>query len=411
MMNGNKDRVAVIGGGPAGIIAAGFAGSRGKKVTLFEKNNKLGKKLFVTGKGRCNITNGAPIDSFFDSIVNNKTFLYSSLYSFTNEDIISLLEDYGLKAKVERGNRIFPLSDKSSDVIKTLERFLVDNNVDLRFNSNVLDITFKTNQFIIKLEGNKEYIFDKVILATGGISYPATGSTGSGYEFATNLGHKIQSLNPALVGIEIKNKGFESLQGLALKNVELRSYLDNRLVCQEFGELLFTHYGISGPIVLTTSSYINRFDEDRIFLRLDLKPGLNMEKLDKRILRDFEIYKNKQINNGLIDLLPQKLIPIIIGNSNIDERKSVHQITREERCKIIDNIKGLNLEFQSLRPIREAVVTSGGILVEEIEPSTMESKLIPGLFFAGEIIDVDALTGGFNLQIAYSTGYLAGNSV
>lgn len=411
MMNKQKDRIAVIGGGPAGITAAGFAGSRGKDVILFEKNNKLGKKLFITGKGRCNITNGAPIDSFFDNIVTNRTFLYSSLYSFTNEDLISLLGDYGLKTKTERGNRIFPLSDKSSDVIRTLERFLLSNNVDIRLNSNVTDITFQTNQFVIKLDGGKEYYFDKLILTTGGISYPATGSTGAGHELARKFGHKIRSLHPALVGIELENKGIKTLQGLALKNVQLTSYIGNRVVCQEFGELLFTHYGISGPIVLTSSSYINRLDKEEIKLKLDLKPGLNKEKLDKRILRDFEIYKNKQINNGLVDLLPQKLIPIIIEESNIDERKSVHQITREERMKIIDNIKGLDLQFKSLRPIREAVVTSGGILVEEIEPSTMESKLLPGLFFAGEIIDVDALTGGFNLQIAYSTGYLAGNSV
>ena len=248
-------------------------------------------------------------------------------------------------------------------------------------------------------------------MATGGISYPATGSTGDGYKFAANFGHHIKSLKPSLVGIEIENQWIKDLQGLSLKNVELITFVNNKEVCREFGEMLFTHYGISGPIVLSTSSYINKYSKEKIEFSIDLKPALSREKLDKRILRDFELYKNKQINNGLVDLLPQSIIPIIINKSNIDEKTLVHQITKAERHKIIDNIKDLNFKYKSLRPIKEAIITSGGISVNEIEPSTMESKLHPGLFFAGEIIDVDGLTGGYNLQIAYSTGYLAGISV
>jgi hypothetical protein len=405
------EKIGVIGGGPAGIIAAGYAGARSKDVVLIEKNNKLGKKLYITGKGRCNITNASPIEVFFDNIVSNKSFLYSSLYSFTNEDIVSLLNSYGLNTKIERGNRVFPLSDKSNDVIKALEKFLSDRNVNIMLNTCVVNIEYKDNKFIVEIDKNREIQFDKIILATGGISYPTTGSTGDGYKFARNFGHKIQSLNPSLTGIEIEDGWIKDLQGLSLKNVELTSYVNKKEIYREFGEMLFTHYGISGPIVLSTSSFINKYTKEEIEFHLDLKPALSKEKLDKRILRDFELYKNKQINNGLIDLLPQKIIPIIINKSLIDEETFIHQITKSERNKLIDNIKALNFKFKALRPIREAIITSGGISVDEIESSTMESKLIPGLFFAGEIIDVDGLTGGYNLQIAYSTGYLAGINV
>lgn len=404
-------KVGIIGGGPAGIISAGYASAKGNDVVLIEKNNKLGKKLYITGKGRCNITNGVYIENFFDNIVNNRTFLYSSLYSFTNEDIILLLKSYGLETKMERGNRVFPLSDKSSDVIKALEKFLMDTNVNIILNTNVIDIHYKNNKFIVEIGKNQKMEFDKIILATGGISYPATGSTGDGYKFAKKFGHKIQKLNPALVPIEIENKWIEDLQGLALKNVELISYIGKREIYRDFGEILFTHYGISGPIVLTTSSFINKYNTEDIRFSLDLKPSLSRERLDKRILRDFELYKNKQISNGLFDLLPQSIIPVIIKESSIDEKTIINQITKAERNRLVDNIKSLNLKCKKLRPMKEAIITSGGISVDEIEPSTMESKLIPGLFFAGEIIDVDGLTGGFNLQIAYSTGYLAGNNV
>ncbi len=405
------EKIGVIGGGPAGIIAAGYAGARGKDVLLIEQNNKLGKKLYITGKGRCNITNASPIDIFFDNIVTNKSFLYSSLYSFTNEDIIKLLKKYGLETKVERGNRVFPVSDKSSDVIKVLERFLFDNNVNLILNKKVVDIKRENNKFIVYFSKDDYLEFDKIIIATGGISYPATGSTGDGYKFAQNLGHYIQKLKPSLVPLEIEEEWVKDLQGLSLKNVKLITYVDKKNIHEEFGEMLFTHYGISGPIVLSTSNYINKYDKKDIKFHLDLKPALSREKLDKRILRDFELYKNKQINNGLNELLPQRIIPIIIKESNVNEKKFIHQITKSERNRIVDNIKALNLTFKGFRPIKEAIVTSGGISVKEIESSTMESKLVPGLFFAGEIIDVDGLTGGYNLQIAYSTGYLAGNNV
>lgn len=406
-----KEKIGVIGGGPAGIIAAGYAGSRGKNVTLLERNNKLGKKMYITGKGRCNLTNASPIETFFDNIPTNRNFLYSSLYTYTNEDIISLLEGYGLKVKVERGNRVFPLSDKSSDVITILERFLLDNGVNIQFNSYVTNIKYEKNRFIVYLQNGRKLKFHKLILATGGVSYPATGSTGDGHKFATSFGHNITELKPSLVGIEVDNRWIDELQGLALKNVELITYVNNREICREFGELLFAHYGISGPIALRTSTYINKIKSNNIEFRIDLKPALSKEKLDRRIVRDFKSYSNRQLNNGLLDLLPQRLIPIIINESKINKDKRIHQITKEERERLVNNIKKLTLNFKGLRDIKNAIVTSGGVSVKEVEPSTMESKLIPGLFFAGEIIDVDGLTGGYNLQIAYSTGYLAGINV
>ena len=404
-------KVAVIGGGPAGIIAAGFAGSRGKDVTLIEKNNKLGKKLFITGKGRCNITNASPIEDFFDNVITNKEFLYSSFYSFSNKDILELLGSYGLKFKIERGNRVFPVSDKSSDVIKSLEKFLVDNNVKVLLNKTVIDIRNSNDKFIIKFKDNSTDIFDKIILATGGKSYPATGSTGDGYDFARNFGHKIMTLRPSLVPIEIQEEWIKKLQGLSLKNVKLIALVKNKKIHEEFGEMIFTHYGISGPIVLSISNIINKHIDKKVNFSIDLKPALSYEKLDNRILRDFKKFKNRQIKNGLDELLPQKLIPVIIYLASISEIKPVHQITKEERLKIIKTIKNLPLTFKKFRPIEEAIVTSGGISTKEIDPSTMESKLIPGLFFSGEIIDVDGLTGGYNLQVAYSTGYLAGMNV
>ncbi|NMB27141.1 MAG: NAD(P)/FAD-dependent oxidoreductase [Tissierellia bacterium] len=404
-------KIGVIGGGPAGIIAAGFAGSKGGDVTLIEKNNQLGKKLFITGKGRCNITNASSIESFFENIITNNTFLYSSFYSFTNEDIINLLESCGLKIKIERGNRVFPTSDKSSDVLKALEKFLASNNVKILLNKRVTDLEYEDNKFIVKFYNNDSMIFDNLIIATGGKSYPLTGSTGDGYTFAKKFGHRIEPLKPSLVPIEIEKGWIKEVQGLSLKNVKLTACIDNKKVHEEFGEMLFTHYGISGPIVLSMSNYINKYKNKNIQLCIDLKPALSKEKLDKRILRDFDTYKNKQIKNGLDKLLPQRLIPIIIQESSIDEGKPINQITKLERNKMVDTIKNLSLTFKGFRPIEEAIVTSGGVSTVEIDPSTMESKLIPGLFFAGEIIDVDGLTGGYNLQIAYSTGYLAGINV
>ena len=405
-----SNKVAVIGGGPGGIIAAGFASLRDKEVVLFEKNNKLGKKLFITGKGRCNITNSLPIENFFENIITNSNFLYSALYSFTNEDVIKLLNSYGLKTKVERGNRVFPDSNKSSDVIKTLQKFLEDNKVKVKLNTEVKNIEHINNKFNISFSNGDSDTFDSVIIATGGKSYPSTGSTGDGYIFAKSLGHKIIPPKPALVPCEVNETWVKDLQGLSLKNVVLSAYVNKKKIYEEFGEMLFTHFGISGPIVLTMSNIINKYEKNKIKLSIDLKPALSNEKLDNRILRDFNKYNNKQIKNGLVDLLPNSLIPVILKLSNIDEKKNVNQITKEERENLVNVIKDIKLNFTIFRPIEEAIVTSGGISTLEINPSTMESKLIEGLYFVGEVIDVDALTGGFNLQIAYSTGYLAGTN-
>lgn len=405
-----KYNIAVIGGGPSGIIGAGFASSRGHKVTLFEKNNKIGKKLFITGKGRCNITNASYIQDFFNNIVSNEKFLYSSFYSFTNEDIINLLNNYGVPTKVERGDRVFPKSNKSSDVIKALDTFLEDKNVNISLNSNVSDIDFKDNKFNLKVNG-KNLIFDKVLIATGGKSYPSTGSTGDGYKFAKKLGHNIIDINPSLVPLEIEDNWVRELQGLSLKNVSISATYKNKLLYEDFGEMIFTHYGISGPIVLSMSNYINKYPEKDIKISIDLKPALDIETLDARLLKDFEKYNNKQFKNGLDDLFPKKLIPIIIELSKIDPYKTIHQITKEERMNLLYLIKNLNMKFKSFRPVEEAIICSGGIDTKEIDSSTMESKIVEGLYFAGELIDVHGLTGGYNLQIAYSTGYLAGTSI
>ncbi len=404
------ETVGVIGGGPAGIIAAGTAASKGRKVALIEKNNKIGKKLYITGKGRCNITNSSPIEDFFDNIVTNYQFLYSALYSFTNIDILNLLSKYGLKVKVERGNRVFPISDKSSDVIKTFEKFLKDNGVEILFNFEVRNISKKGNKFIVMGKNGEKLFFDKIIICTGGKSYPSTGSTGDGYNFAQNFGHRIIPLKPSLVPSETVESWVKDLQGLTLKNVRLSAYSGGKKIYEDFGEMLFTHFGISGPIVLTMSNYINKYDGKRIDLKIDLKPALSRDKLDERILRDFDLYKNKHISNGLKDLLPKKMIPIILRLSKIDEEKFINQITKEERNDIVNLIKSVPLTFKKFRPLEEAIVTSGGVSTLEINSSTMESKILKGLFFAGEIIDIDGLTGGYNLQIAYSTGYLAGKN-
>jgi len=404
-------KIGVIGGGPAGMIAAGTAASRGNDVVLYEKNNKLGKKLFITGKGRCNITNACDIQDLIDNVVVNSSFLYSAFYTFTNKDIISLLNKYGVKTKIERGNRVFPVSNKSSDVIKAFERYLIDNNVEIKLNKEVKNV-LKTEdgKFKIVLDDGSEHFFDKVIIATGGKSYQQTGSTGDGYKFAYGFNHKIVDLRPALVPCEIVEEWVPKLQGLSLINVKIYAYVNNKRVFEEFGEMLFTHYGISGPIVLTMSNYINKYLDKVIKIKIDLKPALSEEKLENRILNDFSKNLNKQFKNSLNDLLPKKLIPVIIELSKIAEDKYVNQITKDERKSLVKLLKGLELTFRKFRPLNEAIVTSGGISTIEIDPSTMESKLIDGLFFAGEIIDVDALTGGYNLQIAYSTGFLAGSN-
>jgi predicted Rossmann fold flavoprotein len=400
-------KTAIIGGGPAGIIAAGYSAQSGNTAVLFEKNEKLGKKLFITGKGRCNITNSSSIDELIENVAVNKNFMYSGFYSFTNEDIISLIESFGVETKVERGNRVFPKSDKSSDVIKALSKFLNSNDVKVELNSVVEDIDKRGDKFYLKVNGT-EREFDSVILATGGKSYSSTGSTGDGYKFAKKLGHSIVDLKAALVPCEVKESWIKELQGLSLKNVNIKAFANGKKIYEDFGEMIFTHYGISGPIVLSMSNFINVHKGKNIEISIDLKPGLEHKQLENRIIRDFEKFSKKQFKNSLNDLLPGKLIPVVVKLSEIDEDKFVNQISKEERKKLVDILKDFKLGFKKLRPLEEAIITSGGISTEEIDPSTMESKIVKGLYFAGEMIDVDALTGGYNLQIAYSTGYLAG---
>lgn len=399
-------KIAVIGAGPAGMMAAFFA-SKNSEVTIFDKNEKLGKKLFITGKGRCNLTNSKDISEYFNEIPRNEKFLYSALYSFTNTDTMKLFESFGLKLKEERGDRVFPKSDKSSDVISTYEKMLKSNNVNIRLNTTINIIKKDDRGFILKTQ-KEDIIFDKVIIATGGLSYSSTGSTGDGYKFAKDFNIKVESPVPGLVPIELKDNFLDELQGLSLKNVSLKTYKNKKLHHEEFGEMLFSHFGITGPIVLRTSSVINRMNN--IKLTIDFKPALDNKTLENRILKDFEKYINKEIKNSLFDLLPKKLIPVVIEASEIDEKKPVNQITKEERMKLIKSIKDFPLKYRGLMDINAAIITSGGISVREIDPSTMESRKVPGLYFCGEIIDIDAFTGGYNIQLANSTGYLAGIS-
>lgn len=405
-------KIGVIGAGPAGIVAAGTAAlNKSNEVYLLEKNDRIGKKLFITGKGRCNITNALPIDEFFDYVTGSPYFMYSSFYTFNNEDILNLLHGYGLKTKVERGGRVFPESNKSSDVIKAFNKYLNDRKVNIKLNTEVENIVYDGKSFSVYTD-NGNYEFDKLLLSTGGVSYKATGSTGDGHNFAKRFGHTVTDLRPSLVPIKLKNTWLKETQGLSLKNVKLSSYKENgKKIHEEFGEMLFSHFGITGPIVLSMSNYIRDYDVDKVNLELDFKPALDEETLDRRIIRDFEKYSNKQFKNSLFDLLPRKIIPIIIKNTGIDEELEVHQITKEQRQILLDNIKRFKLDFDGFRDINEAIVTSGGINVDEVDPSTMESKIIPNLYFAGELLDVDALTGGFNLQVAYSTGFVAGNNM
>lgn len=405
-------KVIVIGAGPAGMMAAITAAKNGNKVILLDGNDKVGKKLFITGKGRCNVTNNKDISEFFNYITKNPSFLYSALYSYTNEDTINFFESQGIELKGERGGRVFPKSDKSSDIIKGFLKELKNNKIDIKLNSKVTKINFESEKIINVEVNNREKIKgDSFIIATGGISYPLTGSTGDGYEFAKALGHNITELSPSLVPIEIKNKFPAETVGINLKNVELKLYKNNnkKPVFSEVGEVLITNYGISGPLSLKASNLINEKDNYNIII--DLKPALTLEELDKRLQKDFSKNINKEFKNSLDELFPKKLINYIINNSKINENKKVNEITKEERKYLGYFIKNIELKFDKLRPIKEAIVTSGGIDTREIDPSTMKSKIIENLFFAGEIIDVDAYTGGYNVQIAISTGYLAGSNV
>lgn len=402
--------VIVIGGGPAGIMAA-ITASNKYKVLLIEKNEKLGKKLFITGKGRCNVTNKKDISDFFDYIPGNPEFLYSSLYTFTNENTMEFFNSRNTPLKIERGDRVFPISNKSSDIIKALENELNDKGVKIMLNTSVKDIKIKSDRICsVLLQNGLKLKGDYFIIATGGLSYPQTGSTGDGYKFASKVGHKITTIKPSLVPLEIKDEWVNILQGLSLKNVELKIVNNkNKELYKDFGEMLFTHFGISGPIVLSSSRYVK--ENECQYAVLNLKPALTFEELDRRLQKDFNKYINKDFRNSLNDLLPKKLIDIIVELSTIPEDKKVNSITKEERQKLCNLIQNLKMEIRGPRPIKEAIITSGGVNVGEINPSNMKSKIIPNLYFAGEVIDVDGYTGGFNLQIAFSTGYLAGTMV
>lgn len=398
-------RVCVIGGGPAGIMAAYAAALKGCSVYLFEKNEKLGKKLYITGKGRCNITNAAPIEDFFDNVVSNGVFLYSALYTFGNTQLLELLNKSGLETKVERGGRVFPVSDKSSDVIKALSKLLSITNVHIDLGSNVEDIIIKDGRVKGIISGGMEHPFDSVIIATGGVSYPTTGSTGDGYRFAISAGHSIKEPRASLVGVDTA-EDVSMLAGLTLKNVNISLMLEKKAVYSEQGEMLFTHTGVSGPLVLSASAYMQ--DNKHYDIVVDLKPALDIKTLDARLVRDFSENSNKDFINVLGGLIPAKLITFVAQRTGISADKKANSITKEERARLAATLKSLKLSVKGKRPIEEAVITRGGVNVKEIDPSTMQSKLCQGLFFAGEVIDVDAFTGGYNLQIAFSTGYLAG---
>ena len=409
----------IIGGGPAGLMAAISSAKNGDKVTIIEKMNSCGKKLLITGKGRCNITNNAQMDKFMENTPTNPKFLYGVFNNFTNKNIIELLENEGVKTKVERGERVFPVSDRAQDVLEALLHILKKQNVQILTNTTAKRIITdgEKNVLGVELDNGKEIKADKIILATGGKSYPVTGSTGDGYKLAKDLGHTITKIEPSLVPLTSHDEVCSKLQGLSLRNVAIQLQICDKVVYKDFGEMLFTHFGVSGPIVLSASSYLVKtknieeiLKADKVKLEIDLKPALSEEKLDARILRDFEEQKNKQFKNSLDKLLPQKLIPVIIEKTNINESKKINEITKQERQKLVNELKHFKISINGTRPIEEAIVTSGGINIKEINPKTMESKLIQGLYFAGEIIDVDCLTGGYNLQVAWSTGYTAGIS-
>ena len=412
-------KVIIIGGGPAGIISAISSARNENNVILIEKNNSLGKKLLITGKGRCNITSSININDFIKNIPGNGKFLYSAFQNFTNMDIIKLIEENGVKVKEERGNRIFPITDNSKDVLKSFEKELNKyKNIKIKLNTKVKEVLEENREVKgVLLESGEKLFASKVIVATGGKSYPFTGSTGDGYKIASKFGHTVEKIRGSLVPLTADKALCQSMQGLSLRNVkiQIKDIEKNKKIYEDFGEMLFTHFGVSGPIILSASAHLLRYKnidkllkENKIKLTIDLKPALSYEELDKRVLRDFEIFKNKEFKNSLFELLPKKIINPIINLSNINENKKVNEITKEERKILVNLIKSLEINIDGFRPVEEAIVTAGGISIKEINPKTMESKLIKGLYFAGEIIDVDAYTGGFNLQIAYSTGYTAG---
>ncbi len=406
-------KVLIIGGGAAGMMAAIAAAYNGNEVHIFEKNEKNGKKLFITGKGRCNITNASDIENHFANIMRNSKFLYSAYHCLDSYGVCTMIESAGVETKIERGNRVFPLSDKSSDVIYALNKMMRDIGVNIHLKSEIVSVSKENENIILKEKNGKKYIGDACIIATGGISYPVTGSTGDGYKFAEKIGHTITERYPSLVPFNIKEEFCKELQGLSLKNVELKIQDETgKQYYSEMGEMLFTHFGISGPLVLSASGHISdKLKEHQFIAKIDLKPALSNEALDKRILKDFEENINRNFNNSLDKLLPKKLIPVIVELSGINQYKKVHEITKEERENLVKLIKELKMSISGARGYNEAIITKGGVSVKDINPKTMESKIVPGIYFAGEVLDIDALTGGYNLQVAWSTGYLAGSSI
>lgn len=410
--------VIVVGGGAAGMFAAIAAAKNGHQVTLYEKNEKLGKKIFITGKGRCNITNAADMEELFDAVVTNSKFLYSSFYGYTNQNVIDFFEDAGVPVKIERGNRVFPISDHSSDVIRALEREMKKVGVKVCLNTEVKSVEAEKGKFNkVVLKDTTTQTADACIVATGGLSYRSTGSTGDGFRFAENVGHKVTQCFPSLVPMETKEPWICELQGLSLRNVEAKILDGKKELYKDFGEMLFTHFGVSGPLIISASSYVGKKFMDKngqkkeLTLEIDLKPALTEEQLDQRVLRDFEENHNRQFKNAITKLFPTKLIPVMLELGGIDPEKKVNSIEKEERKQFVHLIKYFRMTLTGLRDYPEAIITKGGVNVKEIDPGTMESKLVKGLYFAGEVLDLDALTGGFNLQIAWSTGYAAGNAI
>lgn len=406
-------KVLIAGGGAAGMFAAITAARQGQEVHVYEKNEKLGKKLFITGKGRCNITNACDMDTLFDSVITNSKFLYSSFYGYTNQDVIDFFENIGVQTKTERGERVFPQSDHSSNVIRALEAEMRRLGVHIHLHTGVKRVISTDGSFDhIELMDGSIVKGDSCIVATGGLSYQTTGSTGDGYRFARDNGHTVTDCMPSLVPMMTKEEWVPRLQGLSLRNVRAAIFDGKKKLYDEFGEMLFTHYGVSGPLMLSASSVIGKKLKDKeLKLTIDLKPALSMEQLEKRVLRDFEENQNRQFKNAVGKLFPSKLIPVMIELSGIEEEKKVNVISREERQKFVYLIKNLPITLTGLRDYNEAIITKGGVKVKEIDPSTMESKLVKGLYFSGEVLDLDAVTGGFNLQIAWSTAYAAGMAV
>ena len=402
--------VIVVGGGAAGMMAAVFAARNGQNVQLLEKNEKLGKKLFITGKGRCNITNAADIEDLFTAVTSNPKFLYSGFYSFTNQQVIDFFEELGVKTKIERGERVFPVSDHSSDVIAAFSRELKLLGVSVSLHTEVRELLCEQDKVCgVLLTNGKKMKADAVIVATGGISYPSTGSTGDGYRFAKETGHRVTELLPSLVPMEVRQWYAKELQGLSLRNIEICITDGKKKLYEEFGEMLFTHYGVTGPVILSASSVVGKtLRKKELTLHIDLKPALSEEQLDKRILREFDANHNKQYKNSIDSLFPAKLKPVMIELSEIEPEKKVNEITKEERQRLVHLIKDFTMTLTGLRSYNEAIITKGGVSVKEIDSGTMESKKMKGLYFAGEVLDLDAVTGGYNLQIAWSTGYLAG---